>query len=338
MPLTEGAFAGYGAFILIMICTFPAWDAIGMLLNENYTFWMGRNLPLIILIMCGLILCVFLISTEVIFTLSPLRDVRIQSLMLVPTFLLTMLALSMVLVSMPMSIGATTQMNDLTFRCGHSPETRRLQRHYFDLLYLRTQPECKELPSIENCEGYQEDDRHSVYLKFLESRFRCSGFCHAWELESFEENMDADLADGLEGRRGNVRGQMQRALQPGDANEGAEGGALPPGVSDVEGLMDSIVNFTRWHRGRGAGNGTVMGKSGQAVINETVGFPVLEWGRPPALFSTQELQVTCDGAAARDLLFVANDRANNLWASGVVFLIIALVMALWDWTPIKKRL
>jgi len=53
---------------------------------------------------------------------------------------------------------------------------------------------------------------------------------------------------------------------------------------------------------------------------------------PPTLFSRANFQVSCDGAAARDLMNTGRDIAVQMWYSGMVMVAIATCMGLMQWT------
>lgn len=304
MSLTQRVFAGYGAFLIALMCVCPVWDAIGMLLNRNYVFWMGPILPLVIVTLWGFCVLVFLMGTDFIFATSPFRDPRLQALMFVPSVSFVALGLITILVSVPMSTEVNQVRDDLMFRCGQTPETELLQEHYVSLLELRKQPECMKEASVESCSGYKAGEPRSEYLKFLEKTFHCSGFCVSWELQSY------------------------------DAGAGQGQGSASDPTEIAQGTKESgdVINVTTWSR-----------RTGVHLHPESTGYDeagshvTVHWKRPPALFVTRDMPVTCDGAAARDLIFAGSNRADALWASGTLLFIVALVMALWDWTPLRSR-
>jgi len=60
---------------------------------------------------------------------------------------------------------------------------------------------------------------------------------------------------------------------------------------------------------------------------------------PPALFSNSngDVQVSCDGAAARGLHFVAADIGTSLWRSGLVLIFIAVFMGMSNWSALVGK-
>jgi len=58
---------------------------------------------------------------------------------------------------------------------------------------------------------------------------------------------------------------------------------------------------------------------------------------PPTLFSDANFKVSCDGAAARQLVSSSRDTAYQGWWVGVFFITLSIVMGLWEWTAITIK-
>jgi len=72
--------------------------------------------------------------------------------------------------------------------------------------------------------------------------------------------------------------------------------------------------------------------AGLVVVNHTKpSDPFSDIVHPPTLFSTVNFQVTCDGAAARQLVNFAVSLANESWFIGITCIALAIVMGITEW-------
>lgn len=276
LPLTKGIFRWIGLLLLFAMVVLPAWDAVALVADFNYTFWAGHNLQTFLLMAFGLTFLLFLFVTEVLFSKVHEEDQTPQTLVMVVSLFVTLLGLLLILFSNPVSMRATEARNNLVYHCSTSADTQELRNYYMKLLALRKEPACSKMYSIENCVGFENTQPgYTRYLKLSEGSFRCSGFCVDGSAVALQETNTSDQGVPLTGARPNL-----------------------------------LEHYT-----------------------------VAKY--PPTLFSDANFKVSCDGAAARQLMSAARDTANQSWWIGVGFIALSIMMGMWEWgasalSPVKN--
>jgi hypothetical protein len=264
MPLTKGVFRGVGTLLLFAMVVLPTLDAVMLLENFNYTFWVGRNMQVMLITAFAVAFVLLFFVSEVLFSKAHENDQNPQSLVMVTSLFATLLGLVLILLSNPVSLRSAEARNNMIYHCSTSSETQGLRDYYNQLLQLREQPACRAQYSIESCEGFSNGEpRYTEYLKQSEESFRCSGFC-----------VESSSSSG-------------------------------------------IVAATQ------AGNSTASVKS---LLEQ---YAAAKY--PPTLFSDSNFKVSCDGAAALQLMVAARDTANQNWWLGVCFIGLSIIMGMWEW-------
>lgn len=96
----------------------------------------------------------------------------------------TVLGLGLLLMSVGLRSSAERAYTDLMLSANSStPDpansfARPLSEYYHVLLNIRMQPDCLDLPSVEDCDGFEERYPYTGYLKHMENEYSCSGFCY----------------------------------------------------------------------------------------------------------------------------------------------------------------
>lgn len=312
MPLNKNAFLVMGLVLLALLCMFPVWDSIDLLTDLNYAFWCPRHLPLTIILVSCLILVVFFFTTEAFFSRWRNEIHTPQSLVVMSSLFVMLLGLVLVLVSLPLSEKALDRHNDIIYRCSNSESTRDLVRYYQDLLKLRAAPACAAEFSVEACQGYMARQPYADYLKGMELKFRCSGFCY----EDPKPNHTLVMAKApAPGPLGEAQGARTIALlatgRPG--HEGPRAGEEGPGS---------------WRSGRPARPLSALQAQGQRSPPSGAGSLS---SSPPTLFSQANFRASCDGAASRNLLNFARDSGYQMWYTGILLITLSTLMGVWEW-------
>merc|ERR1719487_303009 len=93
------------------------------------------------------------------------------------TVLITILGLFLMIVSLPLQSQASYFEDKILHHCRDAEEVHRVMEYSQVLQNIRAFPACKQKFSVESCPGYQESYPYTDYLKDLESKFQCAGFC-----------------------------------------------------------------------------------------------------------------------------------------------------------------
>jgi len=326
MPLTKGLFVSFGLPLLLGLCLFPVWDSLALLENFNYVFWEGKELPLMVITACCLIVILFLFSAESMFASRNQEQRDAQSVGSVASFFFTILGLVLVLVSMPMSSRALSTSSRLQLQCQGDSQMRNIQKHYDELLALRTKAACAALPSVEECDGFKAVTPYTAYLKDMENGFKCSGFCHSQATPILLGNNataggHVELVGHLEALNDTPEPWGSRILTA-LTSSFLRSETMP--ASDLE--QDLVATEERTSK-RGTGNKLKLRRAVDSTSSD----------RPPALFSSSTFQVSCDGAAARDMLYTARDTGSQNWYLGIALITLSVIMGLWEWGSVTVK-
>lgn len=232
VAITRASFLGSGLLVLTSVTALPIWDALLMLGNFDYVMWGERAWPIVILGVSGGLLVLFMLLILLTTTCSGYwaREANTsQSLLQTASMFLTLFGIMMVLVSFPLSLNALSTWNDLTYDCLSHEHAREIHDEYETLLRLRTGSTCQPEYTIEACEGFQASPV-TDYLKNVESKFRCAGFCHDFSGAGLAQT-SAAVSEAAPAARANLlrrrRGGEVAALQQ-DASYDGVAAAQPP--------------------------------------------------------------------------------------------------------------
>jgi hypothetical protein len=170
-----------GAFLILMMTVVPVWNMSVLLADFNYVFWAGIHVP-----RCLIISCVGVIFLYVLFATAVLR--RRQSRMpetIMNTISMFVLLMGFILIvfSIPLQQQVDRTTNNLLYHCRESEQTHRTYEFTKVLQNLRKSPACAKLWSVEQCSGYEEANPYTDFIKDMENKFKCSGFCNKMKLK-----------------------------------------------------------------------------------------------------------------------------------------------------------
>mmetsp|Transcript_108292 Transcript_108292/g.305295 ORF Transcript_108292/g.305295 Transcript_108292/m.305295 type:complete len:418 (+) Transcript_108292:321-1574(+) len=93
------------------------------------------------------------------------------------SIILTALGLALLMLSVPLAAQTLDVYQEIFSNCQFGPRTQRLYEYSTVLQGIRATPECQTKESVSMCDGYQESMPYTGFLKDLEGRFGCAGFC-----------------------------------------------------------------------------------------------------------------------------------------------------------------
>lgn len=293
-----------GLSVMVAILLLPVWNSIALLQSPSFTLLGGSHAaPLVVISVSGGVMAVFYLSSMLLVGRPESDSGSLQAVVALLSVCATVVGLTLVLSSVPLTRGAVRMHNDIVYQCDKTPETHELQMYYTSLLRLRKEPDCAEMYSVESCAGFSEDPALISYLKFLESNFRCSSFCAAHPAAPVPsvELLSATPGPVPAPSAVSLYQRWRRRKQPSEA-EGTRRGMR---LFSVPGSQDE--NSTK-------------------VADEYL----------PALFSNSQYRASCDGAAARNIMDVTFTTGSQLWYMGIALIGISLCGGLSDWGGREK--
>jgi hypothetical protein len=293
-------FLGSGILLLGMLCIVPIWNAVALMEDPNYAFWEGRRTPSIMVALCVGAVVTYVLTIMLFFGASRHQAQTEQTIMMIASIFITILGLSLMLLSLPLSRQAIDTYNNLMHRCEYSEQTRRMYEYSQVLQNIRAQPACAVKYSVEECEGYEDAKPYTEFLKVMENEFRCSGFCYrptAHLQASLVQEVSADEAHAI-------------AAAKSGSNATSHASAVLHRAADA-----------RRHRHRVA---PVTLLSTDEVSERTAAVAEMRSRYPPSLFSDANYQASCEGMAARDMKNFAGDVSFQTFYQGVYLLLIAI--------------
>lgn len=296
-----------GLVLLGLTVMRPMWDAVALLYDPIFVFFVGRHWPIWTVVACLAVLAIYAIVVITVFAFGEQAFKTEQTILVMASIAITGLGLALLVVSINMKRETAEAFNDIFSNCQAGPRTQRLYEYATVLQGLRQTPACLVQMSVESCAGFQEAHPYTGFLRDLERIGSCSSFC--WDPTSAASAYSASILDTGVASNATSNGTVISLLD------------VPTG-----GLVAALRDIAR-------------GSSGEAQTPTTLpSLPVpsagaaapltpasaLQPGRlggfPPTLFSTSNFQASCEGAAARDLRFKAWDTADELYWTGVLLL------------------
>lgn len=282
----KNIFMGVGCVLLGMLSVVPIWNAVILLQDSNYVFWVGRRVPEIVIASCVCIIVLYAITVAIFFRKSHSSVHTEQTIMMIANIFITLFGLFLMMVSLPLTHQSEITYGNLLHRCDYSDQTHRLFEYSQVLQNIRATPACAKKYSIEECDGYEEAAPYTYFLKGMENNFRCAGFCYrpppvaaAAPGPSPGEASPAPAAELLSTKQ-------RTRLHADHVTLNTEGGAPAPAGPKLEEAVDTY---------------------------------------PPTLFSDSNFQASCDGMAARDMKNFAGDIGQQTFYQGVYLVLIAVI-------------
>merc|ERR1719343_640805 len=145
-----------GVILLTLLCLVPMWNAIALLMDYNYTYWVGFGVPLWMIFLCVSIIILYAATISIFFSHARPQVQTEQTIMMIANIFITLLGLVLMLVSLPLSRQSIETYNNLMHRCDYSEQTHRVYEYSQVLQNIRSLPACADKYSIEECPGYED--------------------------------------------------------------------------------------------------------------------------------------------------------------------------------------
>mmetsp|Transcript_129762 Transcript_129762/g.225499 ORF Transcript_129762/g.225499 Transcript_129762/m.225499 type:complete len:375 (-) Transcript_129762:91-1215(-) len=174
----RNVFTSVGVVLLLLLCIVPLWNSFALMQNANYIFWAGRSVPTWIIIICIIMVFLYVATSAVFFSAAHPAVQSEQTVMMIANIFITLFGLILMMMALPLINQSNSTYYNLMNACDYSEETHRLFEYSQVLQNIRATPDCATKPSVEDCLGYEPAPPYTVFLKEMESSFRCSGFCY----------------------------------------------------------------------------------------------------------------------------------------------------------------
>eukprot|EP00747_Dinoflagellata_sp_TGD_P183570 gnl/TRDRNA2_/TRDRNA2_38521_c0_seq1.p1 gnl/TRDRNA2_/TRDRNA2_38521_c0~~gnl/TRDRNA2_/TRDRNA2_38521_c0_seq1.p1 ORF type:complete len:365 (+),score=62.08 gnl/TRDRNA2_/TRDRNA2_38521_c0_seq1:73-1167(+) len=307
-------FIGAGFLLLSLLCIAPTWVAALMLNDGNYTFWAGRVLPICIILLVSTVLITFLISSAIIFQHPWARTDHM--VMRIANVSVTVMGLTLMMLSLPLSRQAIEIHADLMYRCEYSIKTHRLFEFSSVLHNIRSVPECLAEETVEDCVGYEDAYPYTDFLKAMESSFKCSGFCWRPLHEQPPLPPYAEAALPAVHQKVEIRHHQHHHRHHKDHVTRL---ALLDQDDDVDsGNSTSLLEEEAEDAPQKPGKSKSSDSKQWDKIKPDPYFP-------PTLFSKANYQASCDGMAARDVKNFAGDMSFYLFYQGIYLIFVGVM-------------
>lgn len=279
-----------GVVLLGLVCGVPVVNAIMLIMDMNYVFWVGVSIPLWMIFLSLGVIVAYAITILVLFRRPQPQAESEQTMLLIANIFIVVLGLVFIFVAMPLSRQSTDTYDNIMTKCETSPQTMRTYEYAQVLQNIRSLPDCYSKYSVEECNGYEDAHPYTGYLKALERHFRCSGFCYR---------------------------------PPSSA-----GAALPQLLSNASKAVSAARSGKRrlLQMGRASSALTVESSQGPPPPSSGVLEKAGTSSAPPTLFSDANYQASCEGMAARDMKLLAGDIAHQTFYQGIYLVAISIAM------------
>lgn len=166
----------------------PFWNAMRLTQDDVFVYFVGRYYPYWTAAVCSLAVIWYIAAIRFLFKYA-WAEVKSEHTILVITMVTTTcLGLAFILVSHPMYKEVDVVYNELYTNCHFGSHTQKLYEYATELQGIRNTSECAEKDSVEQCEGYEVSSPYTGFLKDLENRYHCAGFC--WDESSLDATED----------------------------------------------------------------------------------------------------------------------------------------------------
>uniref|UniRef100_A0A7S0F8X4 Uncharacterized protein n=1 Tax=Pyrodinium bahamense TaxID=73915 RepID=A0A7S0F8X4_9DINO len=332
-----------GTLIMLLICVIPLWDAARLLRDPTIVFFLGRRWPRCLVAACVSAIVGYMVMLVTFFKFSRPEYKTEQTVMMIGNIVVTALGLAMLVISQPLARESLAAHNDLFFHCDYGTQTQRLFEYAMVLQLLRAKPECAQLDSIQQCPGYQESQPYTGFLRTLERRYKCAGFCSELKGMSVAMNVTAlgePAANASQGAAsvGDLPVSEPRFVEVVAASAVPTTAASTQGSVGLVSALHHMAARRVQQRHKDGGLGMLSTEHIASIMREesamqivplsTVHQPGKIGGYPPTLFSKDNYQVSCEGQAARALKYKALDVARVLYIEGLALLFTTVAVSL----------
>merc|ERR550532_1717079 len=152
-----------------MLCVVPVWNAVALMEDMNYVFWVGTKVPTTMVVLCVGIVVLYIVTIFIFFSTARPQVQTEQTIMMIANIFITLLGLVLMLLSLPLSRQSIDTYNNLMHRCDYSAQTHRMYEYSQVLHNIRQTPVCASKFSVEECPGYEDAAPYTSFLKTMET-------------------------------------------------------------------------------------------------------------------------------------------------------------------------
>lgn len=177
----RGAIIWFGVIILLVMQAIPLMGALELLTSTIYEYLVGSTMGWVIYGVCLAIIVFYAVSMFIFFTCARRENRSVQVLFLIVHITLLVYGVGFWFLSDMFGDSYGTAVDDLEDSCTSSNLTGALYDEFVELLAIRDTASCHDLESVTLCSGYNASDySHISLLEKIESYYRCSGYCLAY--------------------------------------------------------------------------------------------------------------------------------------------------------------
>mmetsp|Transcript_129300 Transcript_129300/g.322314 ORF Transcript_129300/g.322314 Transcript_129300/m.322314 type:complete len:456 (+) Transcript_129300:150-1517(+) len=184
-----------GTLILLLIIVAPLWDATRLLDDPSFVFFVGRSLPIWIVVICLAAVSFYVVTMLMYFWRATSDFQHEQALVMINVVVISALGLSFLGLSQPLITESSAISQDLFMSCQQNVYTHEVAAYAASLQSLRQSPACALRPSVEQCAGFESRQPMLGFLKSLESRSHCAGFCMGVARSGNEATAESTMSD-----------------------------------------------------------------------------------------------------------------------------------------------
>jgi len=167
-----------GIFVLALIVMVPTWNALRLLQDPAYSYFVGKTIPRGMLSVCVALPIFYVCTISLLFKRGTMRVLNEQSLLGVGTLFLLALGFALAMFSFPLGNSAHEAYETLITTCQSGIKSRELYQTSQALQMLRQSQNCSVEHSVIACKGFQMTAFAKV-LQDMEETYLCSGFCYS---------------------------------------------------------------------------------------------------------------------------------------------------------------
>jgi hypothetical protein len=309
-----------GAFLLVLVALTPVWDACVLLSSRSNIYFMGGAQSFWTIMFCCAVITFFIVAMMLIERFGRAETKSSQTFLSVFTMAITILGLGLLIFAVPLRTSTQLAYDELISNCAGGPRTAPLSTKYNELLKMRTKPDCIKKTSIEECDGFQDLNISTAYLKHMELEYGCSGFCYSpgshantsKPLPPTKAVLTQGAAAASSTETAAVEGaklNLVEALRRHHAAKNAEGLSL---LSASQDLSTDVPSWEKLPKGVGDTSNNMVATGWMSEY-------------PPTLFTNANFKTTCEGAAARELRFTALEAAYLMYLEGALLLVTSII-------------
>lgn len=167
-----------GTLLVALVVFIPLNMGLALMSDPSYVFFLGRDIPTKIVQSCVASIFLYMFLIVLFFSCAKEEAKTDQTVHIIVSIVMTILGLSLLMLSVPLKQQTLDVYEEMFTNCYFGPRTQRLYEYSTVLQGLRATSACSLVTSVEMCEGYQESQPYTGFLKQLESTYQCSGFCY----------------------------------------------------------------------------------------------------------------------------------------------------------------